>query len=141
MAQRVDWVGDHSMYALLVDSAARQEDTDGLQKYAPLAEETAFRYDHKLYKGMAHRAWGVLNRLTGQYEAAEKRLNLALEIFQELGTRWQTGLVLSELGRLATEKADVNQAHTYFAQALLLFAEMGAQPDMARIQANIARLK
>ncbi|HSG18443.1 MAG TPA: tetratricopeptide repeat protein [Anaerolineae bacterium] len=137
----MDWVGDHSLYALLADGAARQQELEGLEQYVQLAEETAVRYDHKLYQAISHRAWGVLHRLSGDYAEAETRLDTALTSFQELGTRWQTGLTLAELGQLAVEIPNIDQARTYFTQALSLFNEMDAKPDADRVQMKLASLR
>ncbi len=65
--------GEHDIYAMWADAAAQQGDAAALQQYAPLAEELAVRYDHKLYQAIAHRAWGVAHRLAGSYIDAEVR--------------------------------------------------------------------
>src|SRR5574337_430979 len=82
---------DHDLAAMMADTAARQRDPDALRKYAPLAEEAAVRYSHRLYLGIAHRAWGVLHRLSGDYDPAEARFRQALDEFDALGARWQIG--------------------------------------------------
>ncbi len=133
-------MGDHTLYALLADGAARQLDRTGLSTYAPLAEETAGRYDHVLYQAIAHRAWGVRHRLAGQFDQAEARLNRALLLFQELGARWQSGLALAELGRIAVERADSAGARAYLGQALALFEEIGARPDAENVRQIVASL-
>ncbi len=140
LTSKVEWVGDHSLYALLADGAARQRNVAGLIKYAQLAEETATRYDHKLYLAISHRAWGVLHRLSGDYSKAESRLNMALALFRGLGTRWQSGLTLVELGQLAAGKANNEAARTYYAEALSLFNQMGAKIDEDRARMNLAEL-
>lgn len=140
LAKKVDWVGDHSMYALLADGAARQQDLKGLEQYVQLAEETAVRYDYKLYLAISHRAWGVLHRLSGDYAQAETRLNSALTMFQELETRWQIALTQTELGQLAVAQSNFDQASACFTQALPLFDDMGARPDADRVRAQITKL-
>jgi tetratricopeptide (TPR) repeat protein len=132
------WVGEHDLYAMLADAAGRQRDRASLQKYAPLAEEFASRYDHKLYQAIAHRAWGVAHRLADRHAEAEARLNQALEIFQHLEARWQTGLTFVELGELALARADKTNAREHFSRALSMFEIMGALPDMARIREKLA---
>ncbi len=124
--------GDHDLYAMLVDAAVQQRDQAALRKYAPLAEETATRIDHKLYTAIAHRAWGVAHRLAREYAESERRLNLALNTFAELGTRWQSGVTLFELGELARAQANMAAARDYFSRALSAFEEMRAAPDIAR---------
>jgi tetratricopeptide (TPR) repeat protein len=112
-----------------------------LQKYAPLAEETAGQYDHRLYLASAHRAWGVLHRLSGNYTEAEERLHQALPLFQELGARWQIGRTLAELGQVAAAQSNPDRARNYFTQALSLFNEMGAQPDADRLRVHLELLE
>src|SRR5215468_8759777 len=70
-------VGDHELYAMLADAATQQRDVVALRQYAPLAEESARRYDHALFQAIAQRAWGVAHRLAAEYTAAEARLNQA----------------------------------------------------------------
>lgn len=135
-----EWVGDHDLYAILADAAALQRDEIALRRYAPRLEEMALRYGHLLYQAIAHRAWGVAHRLADEYVAAEKRLQQALVIFDNLGTRWQLGRTHFEWGELAAAQADVVAAHDHFTQAQHLFAAMQAAPDLARTQNALAGL-
>ena len=82
-------------------SAVQQRDAADLREYAPLLEESAALLEHNLYLATAHRAWGVLHRLEGQYELAEARLLEAVALFEGLDTRWQLGRTHFELGELA----------------------------------------
>jgi tetratricopeptide (TPR) repeat protein len=125
-------VSDHDVYAVLADAAVQQRDKDALREYAPLLEEGAVLLDHNLYLATAHRAWGVLHRLEGQYELAEARLLEAVALFEGLDTRWQLGRTLLELGELAAERSQPGQAKQHYARALALFEEMGAIPDAKR---------
>jgi len=117
---------------LLADLAVLERDTVALRQYAPLAEEMAHRDGHILFQASAHRAWGVLYRLEGDYVEAEAHLNQALDLFQELETRWQIGRTLFELAELAMARADQKEARDYYSRALVTFEEMGANPDAAR---------
>ena len=134
------WVGDHDLYAMLADAAARQRDEAALRQYAPLAEATARRYEHKLYRAIAQRAWGVLHRLAGEHSEAEARLHLALELFQELGARWQVGCTLFELGELGLARAQDGAVREQFVHALDAFESLGAAPDAARTRARLSSL-
>jgi tetratricopeptide (TPR) repeat protein len=138
----IGWIafGDHEVYNLLTDTAARQRDLAAIQKYAHLAEELALRYDHKLNQAIAHRAWGVAHHLAGEYAEAQLRLNQALEIFQQLETRWQIGRTLFELGELASTQLETSNARHYFARALSVFEIVGALPDVARTREKLELL-
>ena len=131
------WVGEHDLYAMLADAAAQQRDGDALQHYAPLAEETARRYEHKLYQAIAHRAWGAAHHLAGEHAEAETRLQQALELFRGLDTRWQIGRTLFELGELAQTRGEAAGAREHFSRALTAFEELGAAPDAARARAAL----
>jgi hypothetical protein len=125
---------------MLADVAVQQRDLAALRQYAPLAEQLASRYDHGLYQAIAHRAWGVANRLAGEYAEAKVRLHQALELFQGLDTRWQIGRTLSELGELAVARAEAATAHNYFSRALAEFEAMKAVPDADRARAALEAL-
>lgn len=124
--------GDHDLHALLAEAALQQHDEHALRRYAPLLEDAATRIDHKLYMAIAHRAWGAAHRLAGEYVEAERRLNLALNIFADLDTRWQSGVTLFELGELARAQGKTVFARDYFSRALTAFEEMRAAPDAVR---------
>jgi tetratricopeptide (TPR) repeat protein len=128
---------DHHLYTMLADAAAQQRDEAALRHYVPLAEEAAAHYGHKLFQAKVQRAWGVAYRLAGEYAEAEARLNQALALFRELDTPWQIGRTLFELGDLAQTREDVAGAQAHFSQALTIFEEMGAMPDVARIRAAL----
>ena len=140
LPQTAEWVGDHDLYAMLVDAAAIEGDLPALQRYAPLAEESAVRYDHRLYRAIAHRAFGVAHRLAGEPSEAQARLQQALELFAALGTGWQTGRTFFELGKLAQAQTDTTDAIRHFTNALAEFERQGAGPDVIRTQAALAAL-
>jgi hypothetical protein len=128
---------DHDAYMLLVDAAAQRHDADGLRHYVPLAGELASRDAHKLYLGIVNRARGVTARLAGEYEAAVSSLRQAMDVFQEMGTRWQVGRTWVELGELALAQSDASTARDCFVQALAAFETVQAAPDVARTRARL----
>jgi tetratricopeptide (TPR) repeat protein len=140
LGKRAVMFGEHDIYAMWVDAAAQQGDAAALQQYAPLAEELAGRYDHKLYQAVAHRAWGVAHRLGGSYVDAEVRLKRALELFETLDTRWQIGRTLFELGELALSQTKNQAAREHFSRALTAFEKIGALPDSGRAREKLAAL-
>ncbi len=127
-------------YSLLADLAVLERDEAALRQYAPLAEELARRDGHILFQASAHRAWGVLHRLTGDYAEAAERLNQALELFQGLDTRWQIGRTFYELAKLALARTDTTEARDYFSLALVAFEGIRAVPDAERTRAALASL-
>jgi len=141
LAVPAEWIGDHDLYAMLADVAARQRDEAALRIYAPQAEAWAKSCDHMLYSAMALRAWGVLHRLKDECESAALCLTQGLALFRELGARWQVGRTLFELGELATAQASPQVARDYYGEALSAFEEMGASPDVARVRDVLAALE
>ncbi len=132
---------EHIVYMMLVDSAVRAGDETTIRRYVPKLEELASRDDHKPYLAVAHRAWGVAHRLSGEYQEAETRLKKALEIFEELGTRWQIGRTLFELGELAMAMSNGEAAHSYFLRSQNFFKELGAGPDVSRTATVLEAIK
>jgi hypothetical protein len=133
--------GDHAMYTMLADVAALQRDEVAIRQYARLAEEWAARYKHTLYQAIVSRAWGVAHRLAAEYTEAEARLKRAFEIFGALGTRWQRGRTLFELGELARVRQRPAEARDDFSRALEDFDFMGAKPDSARTRDALGELR
>lgn len=131
---------EHDFNYMRIDLAVQQRDVEALRRYVPVTEEMAMRDGHMLYQASAHRAWGVLYQLTGEYSMAEDRLLKALELFQELETRWQIGRTLFELAELAMAKKHVTEARDHYRRALASFEEMDARPDVTRTQAALASL-
>ena len=136
-----EWVGDHDLYAMLADTAARQYDAAALEKYAPMAETAAQRYKHLLYQGIARRALGVLDTLTGDLDLANERLNQALEVFHSLGTHWQIGRTLQNLGELELKRANIRLSEDFFERAESEFASMHAVPDLNRVKQALNGLR
>lgn len=137
---------DHEVYGILVDMAMQTRDEGALRTYTPLLEALAERDGHPLYLAIARRADGVARRLAGDCGGAEAQLQLALETFERLGTRWQAGRTLFELGEtaLAGESADgsgrIAAATDYFDRALAAFEAQQAGPDAGRVRARLATL-
>ena len=130
----------HDVYMLLADSAAQLRDVAALLQYTPKLEELAVREGHRLYLAIAHRAWGVAHRLAGKHGDAEARLHQALEVFDDLGTGWQTGRTLLELAEVALAQMDQASAGDHFSRALATFEAMQAMPDVERTRAARAAL-
>jgi hypothetical protein len=131
---------DHHLYMLLADTAAQQRDEKALRQYTPRLEELAIRDSHQLYLGIAHRAWAVAHRLAGENGDAAVRLTQALELFSGLGTRWQTGRTLFEIGELYKAQGDKDSARDRFHLALEAFQALKAMPDLNRTRAALESL-
>ena len=140
VSSRGFFMNETERYFMLADLAVQERDVVALRQYAPPAEEMARRDGHILFQASAHRARGVLYRLTGDYTEAEARLNQALDLFQGLETRWQIGRTLYELAELAKARADHTVTHDYYSRALVAFEEIGANPDAVRTREALRSL-
>jgi tetratricopeptide (TPR) repeat protein len=130
---------DHEIYMILADTAVELRDADALRKYAHPLELLASRDNHSLYLAIAHRALGVEHRLAGESAAAETRLRQALELFTKLGTRWQIGRTLYELGE-STLTLSPTKAREYYSQALTSFEDIRAQTNVEQTRAALSSL-
>lgn len=131
---------DHDVYAILADTAAQERNLDALRKYAPLIEELAVRDDHRLYRAVAYRAQGVLHRLKGDYTESKTCLARALELFEQLGARWQIGCTHDELGELARTQNEFEKARDHFTLALAAFEELRAAPEVEKTRVVLNEL-
>jgi tetratricopeptide (TPR) repeat protein len=129
---------DHDVYMVLADNAVLLRDAAALGAYTPRLEELATRDGHRLYLAIAHRAAGVAHRLAGEHAQAQARLDQAMALFGELGTRWQMGRTLFELGELELARSDKAKARGNFERALAEFEAMQAEPDAQRTRAALA---
>jgi hypothetical protein len=130
---------DHEIYMILADIAVELRDADALRKYAHPLESLASRDNHRLYLAIAHRALGVDHRLAGERAPAETRLRQALELFTKLGTRWQIGRTLFELGDLHLADSRM-KAREYYSQALGSFEEIRAAANAERTRVVLSSL-
>ena len=130
---------DHEIYMTLADTAVELRDVDALRKYAHVLEKLASRDNHRLYLAIAHRALGVEHRLAGEHAPAETRLRQALELFTKLGTRWQIGRTLFELGELNLTHSPT-KAREHYSQALGSFEELQAKKNVEQTRTALNSL-
>jgi hypothetical protein len=132
---------DHDLYAILADMAIEQQDLPALRGFAARLEELAARDGHALYLAIAQRAGGVARRLAGDHGLAAALLNRALTGFQALGTDWQVGRTLFELGELARAGMDTAGARDFFNRALAAFEGLRAAPHAERTRNALQALE
>jgi tetratricopeptide (TPR) repeat protein len=131
---------DHHLVMLLTESAVHQRDAAAIRQHASHLQALAERDGHKLYQGVAQRAWGVAHTLAGEHAQAQARLESALALFRDLETGWQAGRTLALLAELMLARGDTAAARQAYQQALVTFEALGATPDAARTQAALAAL-
>ncbi len=123
---------EHIVYMMLTDSAAQASDPIAIRRYVPQLQALAERDGHQSYLAVAHRAWGVVHRLEGDYTEAEGRLSQALAVFEERGALWQIGRTLYEMAKLDLARSDLDAAFDHFSRAQAEFEAVGAKPDVER---------
>lgn len=126
---------------MLVDAAAIARDETTILKYTPLLEELAIKDSHRPYRAISHRAIGIASRLAGEYDQAEKRFLKALEIFESMGSTWQIGRTLAEMGELAARRNQNERSQEFFHGALKAFEKIQAKPDINKVIDTMEKLK
>jgi tetratricopeptide (TPR) repeat protein len=132
---------EHDLYMLLADASAEQRDLPALQAYAPRLEQLALRDGHRLYLGIAQRAWGVAHWLAGEPQPAEARLDRAIEIFRQLDTPWQAGRTYRLAGEMHRALSNREAARRHFEQAVQAFEALKAAPDLEKTRAALRQLE
>lgn len=131
---------EHIVYMMLAEAAAQVGDVEALCQYASLLEPLTLRDEHRPYQAVAHRAWGIAHRLSGELDQAEMRLSQALALFEDLGFRWQLGRTLAEMAKLELARSDQASAHGHLSRALAEYEAMGAKPDAERTRVALDKL-
>jgi len=134
-------VTDLDFNVLYADAAARARDAKALMRFAPLAEEGAAHFGHRLYAAIAHRARGVQALLADQATQAVAYENQALAIFEDIGTRYQIGLTLGERARAFSAVGDPVSARSDWNRAATLFDALGALPAARQARESLAALE
>jgi tetratricopeptide (TPR) repeat protein len=90
---------------------------------------------------VAAAAWSelaVISYVRGEAEVAIRHVERALDIYRELGDRWQIAIHLSRRSAMSGEDLDAGAA--YAIAALKLHRELAADPDLPRTLRNAAFL-
>jgi tetratricopeptide (TPR) repeat protein len=82
----------------------------------------------------ALRVRALLSARRGRLDEAEAELNRAVEHARRIGYRREEGLALTVLGRLLAQRGDAASASQWFAQALAVFRDMGAQAYVDQVE-------
>ena len=126
---------------MAVEAAVLAHDSEILNKYLPLAEETSASINHRLYQAIASRARGVSHRLASENDEAANHLTVALDGFRALDTPWQIGRTLLELGEVEQHRGNNDLASGHYSEALSAFESLGAVPDADRARTALDSLR
>jgi len=75
----------------------------------------------------------------GTFRSAQRAYETALEVLAD-NNRWGVAQVEYGMGTLARTRGDADEATRYFTEAMEIFRELDARPEIARCQAGIGRI-
>jgi predicted ATPase/DNA-binding CsgD family transcriptional regulator/Tfp pilus assembly protein PilF len=100
-------------------------------RYADEAVASARQMRDAWEEGVALSARAAVLAAQGQAEPARREFTEALDLL-EGNNRWGVANVLYGLGKLARARGDIADAFRYFGEALAIYGEIDARPEMAR---------
>lgn len=94
------------------------------------------------WAGQAQRAWGVVQRVRGDFEDAHTHLVASQALLDEQNSPYETGLTLLDVAALRRDQSEAkgndqalrNQACAACERAMRIFEELGASADLKRAQ-------
>jgi tetratricopeptide (TPR) repeat protein/uncharacterized protein (UPF0147 family) len=113
---------------------------DQAQDQVERALEAAQSAGIRLLEAAGHHLLGDI--LPQQKQSAQGELHLikGLRLFETLGDRFETAWTLRSYARLLTKRGDLSHARPQLKRAAALFAELGAQRELARTNNELAML-
>lgn len=115
----------------LLDEPSLADLTDLEKK---IEEETPW---DKLLLGRMKRLVGVGHAKADKFDKGVKKLNQALQLFEDMETHWQQGRMLDALGDLYMKQEESKKAIEAYKQAIALFEGMQAQYNMDKVNKKI----
>ena len=91
--------------------------------------------------GTAYRHTGVVALAQGDLPAAKDDLQKSLDLFNELGARWDIGRSLIYLGKVELAEGDSYEARRIFLETLPMAMEVRAIPIALDVFAELAQLE
>ena len=83
---------------------------------------------------------GVIARELGDFKASEAQFEMALKIQEEKKLKWGLAKTLFEYGQLKKAMADRSQAKEYLERALEQYKDLGSDPKIKEIEAELESL-
>ena len=77
-----------------------------------------------------------MQQQTGGYPAATASVTEAIELFRDLGSRYDLAMALNSLGELSSRTSATQEARSRHSQALAIARELGAHLEEARAGRN-----
>ncbi len=126
------------IYRHQVEVCLGQGDLDRAMEWGRRSLDCAIAQEMKLEEGIARRVLGQVYAARGKHGQAADLLDSALGILEQLNNPYEMGQVLLHRGMLCSSQNLQAQAEQDLAQAMGIFAELGALPELERAQAMAA---
>jgi class 3 adenylate cyclase/tetratricopeptide (TPR) repeat protein len=91
-------------------------------------------------RGQANLTLGFLNRIRGEYDAAEAAYEEAREQFAEIGHGTLLSFSLTRMADVAFEKGDLKRSEKLLRESIRLLAPLGQHRELAEAQADLGRV-
>jgi DNA-binding SARP family transcriptional activator/ATP/maltotriose-dependent transcriptional regulator MalT len=114
---------------------------DEAQAEVEQAIEAAQRTGIRLLEAMGRRLLGEILAQRRQPAQAEVHMIESLRLLESLGDRFETAWALRSYARLLADRGDLSHAGAQLQRANAIFAELGAQRELTRTNAELARLQ
>src|SRR5689334_12806227 len=121
---------------VLSQAAGRAGRTDEAVAYIEQAAEAAEATGNDWEAGLIQAARAAIALRQNKLKSAQRAYEAALEILAD-NNRWGVAQVSYGMGTLARTRGDAEMAVRYFADAMEIFRELDAWPEIARCQAGI----
>ncbi|MCZ7572936.1 MAG: tetratricopeptide repeat protein [Ardenticatenaceae bacterium] len=113
---------------------------DEAQAGAEQVIKAAQRAGIRLLEAMGYHLWGEVLAQQRLPIQAEVRMVEGLRLLERLGDPFETAWALRSYARLLAEQGDLSHARAQLERATAVFAELGAQRELTRTNAELARL-
>lgn len=124
-----------------VDAALAVQDVGAARRAAEELAQIAAALGAPALRGAARRAEGAVLLAEGDARAAAGALRQAADIYRELEAPYEGAVTRVALGLACRALGDADSAEMELAAARRIFEQLGAAPDMARVDALLERPK
>jgi DNA-binding CsgD family transcriptional regulator len=129
-----DQAGRGAMLEPMVEIFLAAGDVPGARDACEQLDAIAARVDAALLRARAARAWGAVLLAEGVAGAALEKLRIAWTGFRDLGAPYEVARTRVLLGVACAALDDVDTASMHFDAARACFEQLGAAPDLARLE-------
>jgi Nif-specific regulatory protein len=126
------------VHTMAADLALRQQKLQDAEQSVAVAAEMAARLGDRFTAAQLAAVSGKVCFVTGRREEAELKFAEALQVFEELGTQYELGRLLFDVGLL---REDADEAAQTIRRAVRIFERLEAAPDLERARGALFRIR